>query len=78
VIANYPLQYLQNGANLLKHGRQGKPHIRFFYITDDATKIVWKENESQRGGAKFIELANVQRCILGQVMISTIISCLFD
>lgn len=45
------MQYLQNGATLLKHGRVGKPHDRFFFITEDCRFIMWKENEKS-GGAK--------------------------
>eukprot|EP00698_Gefionella_okellyi_P006155 TRINITY_DN15593_c0_g1_i1.p1 TRINITY_DN15593_c0_g1~~TRINITY_DN15593_c0_g1_i1.p1 ORF type:complete len:957 (-),score=263.74 TRINITY_DN15593_c0_g1_i1:87-2957(-) len=59
------VRYLQNGANLLKHGRQGKPHPRFFYITENRREIVWKESD-RRGAAKSVELKHVSKCILGQ------------
>ncbi|KAL0224083.1 hypothetical protein P9112_003473 [Eukaryota sp. TZLM1-RC] len=65
------LQYLQHGTLLIKHGRAGKPHLRYFYVNKERTRVCWRnvKNEKEADSTKgdhFIQLAEVTRFILGQ------------
>ncbi|KAL0221474.1 hypothetical protein RCL1_001328 [Eukaryota sp. TZLM3-RCL] len=65
------LQYLQHGTLLVKHGRAGKPHLRYFYINKERTRVCWRNVKSEKDAdnAKndhFIQFAEVTRFILGQ------------
>ncbi|KAL0249270.1 hypothetical protein GEMRC1_004503 [Eukaryota sp. GEM-RC1] len=65
------LQYLQHGTLLVKHGRAGKPHIRYFYINKDRTRVCWRNVKSEKDDQQdksdsYIQLADVTRFILGQ------------
>eukprot|EP01064_Diplonema_japonicum_P028315 TRINITY_DN4316_c3_g1_i1.p1 TRINITY_DN4316_c3_g1~~TRINITY_DN4316_c3_g1_i1.p1 ORF type:complete len:1057 (+),score=314.94 TRINITY_DN4316_c3_g1_i1:114-3284(+) len=65
------LKYLQCGTVLMKHGRQGKPHKRKFWI-EGQTELVYSEEPSTTGQAhgggkdkKTIPLSSVTAIVLG-------------
>jgi hypothetical protein len=49
---------MQKPTPLLKYGRTGNPHFRYFYLTYHKTKLVWhsdkKKNESTEGTYTFV------------------------
>lgn len=58
----HALQIMRAGEPMLKYGRRGKPHMRYFRINSDGTKIFWvqKSNEPLKGGIILAEVSRVQ------------------
>lgn len=54
---------LRKGALLLKHGRQGKPKIHFFRLTNCDTLLKWK---SSSGSLRQVKLRTVNEVVAGQ------------
>lgn len=66
------IQYLRGGAVLVKHGRRGTPHYRFFFVIPGQNRLhrlFWKEPEdahSRRPGGSSVNLSEVTKVTLGQ------------
>ncbi|PWV13665.1 putative kinesin [Trypanosoma cruzi] len=43
------IRFLRGGTVMLKHGRSGRPHFRYFWVTisQNSRKLVWTEPESK-------------------------------
>lgn len=54
---------MSQGALLLKHGRQGKPKIHFFRLTNCDTLLKWK---SSSGSLRQVKLRTVNEVVAGQ------------
>ncbi|KAK9838136.1 hypothetical protein WJX81_003291 [Elliptochloris bilobata] len=55
---------LRKGADLLKHGRAGRPKVHFFRLADADQQLVWR---SAHGQLRCIRLCSVQRVVHGQI-----------
>lgn len=64
-------EYIQDGAEMLKYGRSGAPHYRYFYtLTTDqeGVRLCWDDADDKRrlGTGGSVVLKSVSRIILGQ------------
>eukprot|EP01004_Peranema_trichophorum_P003197 NODE_219_length_3208_cov_30.579254_g190_i0.p1 GENE.NODE_219_length_3208_cov_30.579254_g190_i0~~NODE_219_length_3208_cov_30.579254_g190_i0.p1 ORF type:complete len:962 (+),score=220.10 NODE_219_length_3208_cov_30.579254_g190_i0:104-2989(+) len=59
------LKYLQSGTILLKHGRNGKPHFRKFWL-EEHKELCWVDPENLKSKRSIVELKDVTGIILGQ------------
>lgn len=60
------LKYLQSGTMLLKHCRNGKPHFRKFFISEDAKELAWVDPDKPNQSKSAINLSEVTSIFLGQ------------
>lgn len=60
------LKYLQSGTMLLKHGRNGKPHFRKFWISEDCKELCWTDPDNPKAKKASIELKEVTDIVMGQ------------
>jgi len=49
------------GSNLWKHGRQGKPKVHYFHLTDADTRLTWMSKDTKNRSVRLPEIENV-RC----------------
>ena len=54
---------LWKGSFLLKHGRQGRPKVHYFQLSEDSMELVWTRSSGTR---RSISLSRVQDILLGQ------------
>ncbi len=54
---------LWKGSFLLKHGRQGRPKVHYFQLSDDSMELVWTRASGTR---RSVPLSRVQDILLGQ------------
>lgn len=61
------IKFLRSGTVMLKHGRNGKPHRRLFWvsITKGRKELVWMEPDSRRPDRSAISLDSVSYIQLG-------------
>jgi hypothetical protein len=69
------VSYMKDGCSLLKHGRSGKPHFRYFHLSstpgageDDGThRLHWCAEKSEKSSSNtFIDLRSVTAVSLGR------------
>jgi len=60
------LKYLQSGTMLLKHGRNGKPHFRKFWISEDLKELCWTDPDTPKAKKAHIDLKDVTDIMMGQ------------
>ena len=49
------------GSNLWKHGRQGKPKVHYFHLTDADSCLTWMSKDTKNRGVRLRVIENV-RC----------------
>ena len=54
---------LWKGSFLMKHGRQGKPKVHYFQLSQDCRVLSWRRSS---GTSRYVELRWVQDILLGQ------------
>ncbi|KAI8100442.1 hypothetical protein M9435_006926 [Picochlorum sp. BPE23] len=54
---------LWKGSFLLKHGRQGRPKVHYFQLSEDSMELVWTRSSGTR---RSVPLSRVQDILLGQ------------
>eukprot|EP00667_Euglena_gracilis_P003272 EG_transcript_3280 len=60
------LKYLQSGTMLLKHCRNGKPHFRRFFISDDYKEFCWIDPDKPMQGRSSVAMGDITSIVLGQ------------
>eukprot|EP01065_Artemidia_motanka_P037733 TRINITY_DN4658_c5_g1_i1.p1 TRINITY_DN4658_c5_g1~~TRINITY_DN4658_c5_g1_i1.p1 ORF type:complete len:1130 (+),score=401.49 TRINITY_DN4658_c5_g1_i1:69-3392(+) len=60
------LRYLQSGTYLVKHGRNGKPHRRKFWLTEGRQELCWTDDSTPESKRSSIALKDVTGIIMGQ------------
>jgi hypothetical protein len=63
--AQEAIQLMQSGSNMLKHTRNGLPHIRLFQLTSDLTRLLWFTDNPDSSKSS-VDLREVSRISTGQ------------
>lgn len=63
--AQMAVKYMIIGSNLLKHTRQGFPHIRLFQISSDLKRILWYTKSKKINEAQ-VSLDSIEDLVIGQ------------
>ena len=52
------------GGNLWKHGRQGKPKVHYFHLTDADACLTWMSKDTKNRSIRLREIENVRRSLI--------------
>ncbi len=47
------------GGNLWKHGRQGRPKVHYFHLTDADTYLTWMSKDTKNRSVRLRDVENV-------------------
>ena len=53
---------MPQGGNLWKHGRQGKPKVHYFHLTDADTCLTWMSKDTKNRSVRLRDVENVRHC----------------
>ncbi len=53
---NAVFQIMKTNTALLKLGRSGKPHFRYFHLSEDRSKLIWQSDKKSAANTESIQI----------------------